>query len=177
VSRRRPNRRAVTAETTAPRTVRRRDAAPRPATLALGVVTRVDARGVWVDHPGNRKGALLARLMMPVGALPARGTLVPGQPVILLVAGAGPSSVGHPVAVVLGLLQPLATEGSPVQSDQPIRIAGRRLELEAFDELVMRCGEASITLRRNGRAVVRGDYVETRARGVNRIKGGSVSVN
>ena len=36
---------------------------------------------------------------------------------------------------------------------------------------------ASITLRRNGRLVVRGAYVETRAEGVNRIKGGSVKIN
>lgn len=32
-------------------------------------------------------------------------------------------------------------------------------------------------LRRNGRVVIRGAYVETRSRGVNRIKGGSVQIN
>jgi hypothetical protein len=44
-------------------------------------------------------------------------------------------------------------------------------------ELVLRCGEASITLRKDGRVVVRGAYVETRSSGVNRIKGGSVQIN
>lgn len=56
-------------------------------------------------------------------------------------------------------------------------VDGRRVVFEAQDEIVLRCGEASITLRRNGRIVVRGAYVETRARGVVRIKGGSVQVN
>jgi hypothetical protein len=57
------------------------------------------------------------------------------------------------------------------------RIDGQRVVLEARDEIVLMCGEASITLRRNGRIAIRGAQVETRARGVNRIKGGSVSIN
>ncbi len=57
------------------------------------------------------------------------------------------------------------------------RVDGRRVELEAADEIVLRCGEACIVLRRNGRVVIRGTYVETRSRGVNRIKGGTVEIN
>ncbi|MDB4985299.1 MAG: hypothetical protein JWN04_477 [Myxococcaceae bacterium] len=56
-------------------------------------------------------------------------------------------------------------------------IDGRRVVLEAAEEIVLRCGEASITLRRNGRIVVKGVHVETSARGTNRIKGGSVKIN
>lgn len=53
----------------------------------------------------------------------------------------------------------------------------RQLVMEAQDEVVLRCGEASITLRRNGRLVIRGAYVESRSRGTNRIKGGVVLIN
>ena len=42
---------------------------------------------------------------------------------------------------------------------------------------MLRCGQASFVLRRIGRVVIRGTYVETRAKGVNRIKGGSVHLN
>jgi hypothetical protein len=56
-------------------------------------------------------------------------------------------------------------------------VDGKRVTIEAQDEIVLRCGEASITLRRNGRIVIRGTYVETRARGVNRIRGGAVQIN
>lgn len=58
-----------------------------------------------------------------------------------------------------------------------MRVDGRRVEIEAADEIVLRCGQASIVLRRNGRVVIRGTYVETRSRGVNRVKGGSVEIN
>jgi hypothetical protein len=56
-------------------------------------------------------------------------------------------------------------------------VDGQRVVVDAKDEIVLRCGKASITLRRNGRIVIRGTYIETRAEGVNRIKGGSVQIN
>lgn len=56
-------------------------------------------------------------------------------------------------------------------------VNGKRVVLDAQDEVVLRCGDASITLRRYGRIVIRGTYVETRAQGVNRIRGGSVQIN
>jgi hypothetical protein len=54
---------------------------------------------------------------------------------------------------------------------------GKRVHLEAFEEIELRCGKASITLRSNGRLIIRGAYVEIHASGTNRIKGGSVLIN
>jgi len=58
-----------------------------------------------------------------------------------------------------------------------VQVDKKRLELEAQDEIVLRCGKASITLRRNGRVVIRGAYLESRSDGTNRIKGGNVQIN
>ena len=54
---------------------------------------------------------------------------------------------------------------------------GKRMHIEAAEEIELRCGKASITLRSNGRLVIRGAYVEIHASGTNRIKGGSVLIN
>jgi uncharacterized protein (DUF2345 family) len=56
-------------------------------------------------------------------------------------------------------------------------IDGKRVRIVAQDEIVLECGSASITLRRNGRIVIRGTYVETSSEGTNRIKGGQVRIN
>lgn len=56
-------------------------------------------------------------------------------------------------------------------------IQGRSIEIEAADEVTLRCGQASITLRRNGRVVIRGTYIESLSKGTNQIKGGSVLIN
>lgn len=119
-----------------------------------------------VDYPGNRWGPLAARTTV---------TIEPGEarPVLLVFEN---GQLDRPIVVgLLDPLPPLAPE--PRQDPLDLRIDARRLEIEGHDEVVLRCGQASITLRRNGRVLLRGTYVETRAEGVNRIKGGSVQIN
>ena len=72
-----------------------------------------------------------------------------------------------------------AQEAQEPQEPQVIEadIDGRRVKIVARDEIVLECGEASITLRRNGRIIIKGTYVETCSEGTNRIKGGQVRIN
>lgn len=58
-----------------------------------------------------------------------------------------------------------------------VLIDGKRLVFEAKDEIVFKCGEASITLTKAGKVLIRGKYLLNRSTGVNRIMGGSVQVN
>ena len=54
---------------------------------------------------------------------------------------------------------------------------GERLIVSAREQLVLRCGKASITLTKAGKVLIEGEYVSSRSNGVNRIKGGSVQLN
>ena len=54
---------------------------------------------------------------------------------------------------------------------------GRRVTLVAQDEVVLCCGEASITLRRNGRVIIEGTEIESRAAGAQLIRGGPIRLN
>jgi hypothetical protein len=56
-------------------------------------------------------------------------------------------------------------------------VDGKRVRIVRKDEIILQCGQASITLRRNGRVVIRGTHVETESEGTNRIKGGQVRIN
>jgi hypothetical protein len=98
------------------------------------------------------------------------------QEVLLVFEG---ERADHPILVGLVESQRLREVG---RSEAPMRtvealVDGDQVVVEGRDEIVLRCGEASITLRRNGRVVVRGTYVETRSEGVNRIRGGAVQIN
>jgi len=54
------------------------------------------------------------------------------------------------------VIQPDASQKTPfVEAD----VDGRRVRVTAQDEIVLQCGSASVTLRRNGRVVIRGTYV------------------
>jgi hypothetical protein len=86
--------------------------------------------------------------------------------------------------IIIGLIAPVEPEAPIVESEESQRphiieadVDGKRIRVTAQDEIVLQCGSASITLRRNGRVVVRGTYVETHSDGTNRIKGGQVQIN
>jgi len=83
--------------------------------------------------------------------------------------------------IVMGFIERLEEKpASDAPGTAPVveaDVDGRRVRVTAQDEIVLECGSASITLRRNGRVVVRGTYVETHSDGTNRIKGGQVQIN
>lgn len=58
-----------------------------------------------------------------------------------------------------------------------IETDGTRLLVEGKQQLVLRCGKASLTLTAAGKVLIEGAYVSSRSSGVNRIKGGSVQLN
>jgi hypothetical protein len=56
-------------------------------------------------------------------------------------------------------------------------VDGKRVVIRGADEIVLECGEASITLRRNGRIVIKGTFLESYSKGLNRIKGVAVKID
>jgi hypothetical protein len=58
-----------------------------------------------------------------------------------------------------------------------LEIDREKIELRAARQVVLRCGSASITLRRDGKIVLRGTDILSRSTGLNRIKGGAVQIN
>jgi len=96
-----------------------------------------------------------------------------GQPVVLVFEGGDPQR-----PIVLGVLRP--TQGWPL-APQPAQVEvdadGQRMVVSAAQQLVLRCGKASITLTRAGKVLVQGSYLSSRSTGVVRIKGGSVQLN
>ncbi len=49
--------------------------------------------------------------------------------------------------------------------------------IEASETLTLKCGEASVELRKDGKAMVKGEDVLLRAKGTQRIRAGTVAIN
>jgi Domain of unknown function (DUF6484) len=87
--------------------------------------------------------------------------------------------------IVLGVVwQPAKRSPDPRSRQLPdtqipvaASVDGEQLVFSADREIVLKCGEASITLTRAGKVLIRGTYLLSRSSGVNRIKGGSVQIN
>lgn len=65
----------------------------------------------------------------------------------------------------------------PDNSQQEIYADGKKVLIEASEEIVLKCGASSITLSKSGKIIIRGKYLMNRSSGVNRILGGSVQIN
>jgi hypothetical protein len=101
----------------------------------------------------------------------------PTQEIVLeLLAGAdgGVSFVEVPAETPAP--DPEGAASQPIEHEANAAIP-ERLELTAEREIVLRVGDASITLTRAGKIILRGTYVLSRSSGVNKIKGGSVQIN
>jgi len=60
---------------------------------------------------------------------------------------------------------------------EDVVVDGKRVQFDAREEIVLKCGKASITLTRAGKIIIRGAYLLNRSSGVNKIKGASVQIN
>jgi hypothetical protein len=149
-----------------------------------GWLTGTDETGrLFVDFPGNTAGPVAATLAVAVEAQALKAAVTAQQKVVLLFENGDPA-----LPFIMGLIQepnpfPLVEALLEEQSRGPkppsteAKVDGRRVVIEGKDEVVLQCGEASITLRRNGKVIIKGTYLESRATGTHRIKGGSVEIN
>jgi Domain of unknown function (DUF6484) len=127
-----------------------------------------EGRTALVTYPGQpNTAAQRARSVIDLHALHI------GQPVVLMFEAGDPTR-----PIVVGVLR--QREGWPeseVPSQVQVEADGERLIVSAAEQLVLRCGKASITLTKAGKVLIQGSYLSSRSSGVNRIKGGSVQLN
>ena len=72
--------------------------------------------------------------------------------------------------IIIGLMHEPSTT---VQVD----VDGDIQEVTAEKELLLRCGKSSILLRQDGKIIIRGENILSRARMTNKVKGGSIQLN
>ncbi|WP_342376819.1 DUF6484 domain-containing protein [Myxococcus stipitatus] len=149
-------------------------------TPLVGWLVGADSAGApLVDFEGNPSGPCVARRTVPLEPEHLQHAAQTRQEVLLTFERGNPR-----LPIITGLLlsdtpsldamleEPTA-QPAPVEA----HVDGQRVVIEGTDEIVLKCGQASITLRRNGKLIIKGTYVETHSAGVNRIKGGSVQIN
>lgn len=114
---------------------------------------------------------------LQTAAVPARTTVDLhgahiGRQVVLMFDGGDPMR-----PIVLGCIRGESTALAEQPGQVEVDVDGERLIISAKEQLVLRCGKASITLTKAGKVLIQGAYVSSRSSGVNRIKGGSVQLN
>jgi hypothetical protein len=81
--------------------------------------------------------------------------------------------------IIVGVLQDSAPlpAGDVAPALVSAHVDEQRVVLTAEREIVLKCGNASITLTRAGKVLIKGTYVLSRSSGYNKIKGAAVDIN
>ena len=149
------------------------DDAARPSAIRGVVIGQLlalvdDGETPLVIHPGQSgTAAIRARSIVDL-----HGPHV-GAQVVLMFDDGDPAR-----PIVMGVLR--GKTGWPLEDRPPeveVDANGERLIVTAREQMVLRCGKASITLTKAGKVLIEGSYLLSRSTGVNRIKGGSVQLN
>ena len=138
----------------------------------IGRIDALDEAGVVTVRIRGEMLPMQARLAVPATIEQIRHAIEVQQPVLLLIDEDSPR---RPIIIgfITEKVSPAPAAPHVVEAD----VDGKRVRVEGKDEIVLECGDASITLRRNGRVIIKGTYVETHSDGTNRIKGGQVRIN
>jgi hypothetical protein len=122
-----------------------------------------------VEFNGNPAGTPIeARSTLPLSPEDV------GSEIALLFEG-GDSQ--RPISIGRMHVPAASTNVVKVSAPPQVERDGERLVFSAEREIVLKCGDASITLTRAGKILIRGAYLLARSSGVNRIQGGSVEIN
>jgi hypothetical protein len=118
-----------------------------------------------VQLPGE---IVLARTTVPL----LRETV--GSDVVVLCENGDPRC-----PIVMGVVRskPVSPEDSDAQPLISVNADGDRYVISAEREIILQCGNSSITLTRAGKVIIKGNYILSRSSGYNKIKGAAVDIN
>jgi hypothetical protein len=128
-------------------------------TLATATIDHIDDGGVV--HVAMDGDVIEAQIAVPLGtAAPVLGA---GTKVVVLV-----EPDGHDAPVIVSTV--LTRLPDPDVPPPVIEIAGQ-------SSVILRCGEASISLHADGTIEIHGERIDSHAEGIQRIKGAQVRIN
>ena len=136
----------------------------RPA-VAVGQIVRITPEDLpIVDYPGNQGGPVQARIAVE----PPLDRVFGWPPVLLAFEN------GDPVRpIIVGFVREKVKASALLSKSRRVR----KLVFDAEEEILLRCGKSSVLLRRDGRIVIKGGDVVSRASGTNKVQGGAVRLN
>lgn len=153
---------------------------PETKSFCVGQIVRVtDENIAMVDYPGNQLGPVKARATTDVlGQLKTHSAV--GTPVLVAFIDGDLKS-----PIIIGIIREAlipTTSSEEVMSDRvtglrDVTIDGKKIVFDATKEIILRCGKSSVTLKKDGKIIVKGTQITNRASATNKIKGASVRIN
>lgn len=144
----------------------------------IGRLAGVGRKGeILVQYEGY--GPYPARMLAGMGSKELSRPEQRGRELLLVFENGDPEK-----PVIVGLMTDplddliaLEVSGEKGEENLDLLVDGRRITIEAEDEVVLKCGKGSIQIRKDGKIIIKGTDLLSRSSGPQRIRGASVNVN
>ncbi len=142
--------------------------------VRVGKLISLEQTGhIYIDYPDNRFGPLPARSCIRITEWDCERQILlmfengdPQKPIIIGMIKDKPVLKTHDEQLVLNK-----------EKLKDIQLDGERIIFDAKKEIVLRCGEGSVTIKTDGRIIIKGTNLLSRSKGLNRIRGAAVNIN
>jgi len=128
--------------------------------FCVGQIVHITKEGrALVDYAGNPVGPMEARSVIDGASdhdnhtqenIPVLLVFENGDPMLPIIVGIVRETFYHPISLEKTALS--------VKPPREAILDGRKVALDAKEEIVLRCGKSSVTLRKDGKIVVKGGF-------------------
>jgi hypothetical protein len=140
--------------------------------VRIGKIASIKQTGqIFVDYRDNSFGPLRARSIIDIVSEHVN------KKVLLAFEGNDPK-----LPIIIGLIRDNAVDNvkkiKAMKDDvEDIHVDGKKMTFSAEKEIELRCGKSSLIMKKDGRIVIKGIQLVSRASNVNKIKGAAVRIN
>lgn len=131
-----------------------------------------------VDYPEKPQETVIARSTVSLPSTDNVESLI-GRNVLIVFEKNNPT-----LPIIIGFvsdeivnLDKQINNSNTINNPREIVIDSKRVVLDASEEIVLKCGPSTITLGANGKIIIKGAQIVSRASKTNKIKGATVNIN
>jgi hypothetical protein len=145
----------------------------------VGHLVEITSDGqAMVDYRGNHGEPVPARSIL--AGLPGHANIIASKQPVLLVFDNGDPNLPIIVGIVnKTLFHPPDNKELTLHTKRRELVTkdNKSIVIDAEKEILLRCGKSSITLKKNGKVVIKGAEIVSRAAKANKIKGAVININ
>ncbi len=131
--------------------------------IRIGKIISIKKGNIFVDYQDNPLGYIRARSIANVKFTDE------DRDVLLMFEKNDPR-----FPIILGIVHDQAI----IKEDtKEVFVDGEKIVFDAEKEIELRCGKGTLTIKKDGKIIIKGTQIVSRANKVNKIKGASVQIN
>ena len=141
-------------------------------------ISKIDDAGVvYISNPDGLSEKSRARIALGPSSMNKSTSLNTGDDVLVIYENCDPAKPVIVGVITDRLVRESEVDDSTVFEHKEMIFRGKRIAFESSGEVAIQCGDSTIILKNDGKIILKGKEIISRAIRTNKIKGGTVKIN